>query len=49
MDDLVTYIIVVCDGKTSVAETECVTHRKGMQGTNVFILKVGGVNVIMST
>ena len=31
VDDLVTYLIVTCNDKTSVASDERMTHRKGLQ------------------
>ena len=46
VDDLVTYIIVTCNGDTSVSAADHVTHRKGLQETVIFYLKVRGVNVI---
>ena len=49
VDDLVTHSIVTCDDKTFVAADEHVTHRKVLQATTAFILKVWGVNVITST
>ena len=49
VDDLVLYFIGPCDYKTSVAADDCVTHRKGLQETIPFILKIRGVNVITST
>ena len=47
--DLIMYIIVAYNDATSVAVDKHVTHRKGLQETVVFILKVRGVNVIPST
>ena len=47
-DDIVTYLIVKCNDETSVAAAERVTHKKGMQATVTFILKVRGVNFISS-
>ena len=49
LDDLITYIIVTCDAKTSVTASGRVRHRKYLQTTVKFILKVRGVNVIAST
>ena len=47
VDDLVTYIVVTCDDKTSVAADELATHIKGLQAPVKVYLKVRGVNVIM--
>ena len=49
MDDLVTYLIVAGDDKTSVATAEIVTHRSGLHATVKFILEVRGVIVITRT
>ena len=49
VDDLVTYLIVTCNGNISVAASERVSHRKGLQVTITFFLKVRGVNVITRT
>ena len=47
VDDIITNLIVVCNSETSAAVTERVMHRKCLQETVAFILKVRGVNVIM--
>ena len=49
MDDLVTYLIVMCDYKTSVRVPQRMMHRKGLHATVLFILEVKGVNVVTST
>ena len=49
VDDIVMYLIVTCDDKTSVAIYECVTHQKGLHATVVFLLEVNGVNIIKIT
>ena len=49
MDDLVTYLIVTYDDKTSVAAAERVTHRKCLQETLTFSLEDRGFNVITCT
>ena len=49
VDDLVTYIFVTCNDKTYVATSERVTHRKYLQSTVTFPLKIRGVNVITCT
>ena len=49
LDDIFTYLIVTFNDDTSVAAAECVTHRKFLQATVAFLLKVGGVKVISST
>ena len=40
VDDLITYLIVTCDDKTSVAADKRVTHRKGLHATVTFIMEV---------
>ena len=45
--DLVTYLIVMCDDKTSIREAQRVTHLKVLHTTVTFILEVRGVNVAM--
>ena len=47
--DLVTYLIMTCDDKTSVSAAEGMTIRKCLQAAISFIYKVRGVNVIMIT
>ena len=47
-DDLCTYLIVMFNYETSVAVSERVMHKKGLQETVTFLLKVRGVNVITS-
>ena len=47
VDDLVTYLIVMCNGETPVPAAESVSHRKGLQATMTFILKVKKVDVIL--
>ena len=49
VDDLVAYLVLMCDDKTSIAADEHVTHRKGLQETVAFYWKVRGVNLIMCT
>ena len=49
VDDIVTYLVVKCNGKTSVAVADRVMHRKGLQATITFYLKVRGVNIITCT
>ena len=49
LDYLVMYHIVMCDDETSVSACESVTHRKVLQATVTFILKVGGFDVITRT
>ena len=49
VDDLVPYIIVACNDETSVAVSERVTHRKGLNTAVAFLLKFRGVNFITST
>ena len=46
---LVTYLIVDFYDDNSIAESEYVRHRIVLQATVVFILKVRGFDVIMST
>ena len=49
VDNIVTYPIVTCHDKTSVAADYRVTHRKSLQATVTFHLKGRGVNVITCT
>ena len=44
--DLVTYIVVTCNDETSLAAAESVMHRKFLQATVTFVLKVRGVKII---
>ena len=46
---LVMYRIVTCGDDKSIATAERVMHRKYLQATITFILKVRGLNVIMCT
>ena len=48
MDDLVTYLIVTCNENTSIDSYYLVTHIKRLQATVTFLVKVSGVNIIMS-
>ena len=45
MDNIVAYLIVACNDKTSVSASEIVTHRKGPQETVAFILNVRGLTL----
>ena len=47
VDGIVMYLIVKCNDKTSIAAAERVMHRKGLQATVAFPLKVRRVNIIM--
>ena len=49
VDDIITYLVVVCNDKTSVVASDIVMHRKGLQSTVTFSLKVRGVNIITRT
>ena len=49
MDNLVMYLIVTCDDETSVSTYERVMHRRFLQATITFLLKVSGVNFITRT
>ena len=49
MDDLVTYLIVTCNDKTSVKADQRMTYQNGLHATFELILEVSGVNVITST
>ena len=49
VDYLILYLILTCNDENSVAAADCVTHRKFLQATIAFILKVRGVNIITST
>ena len=49
VDDIFTYLVVACYDDTSVAASDRVAHRKGLQATFAFSLKVRGVNVITCT
>ena len=49
VDDLVMYIIMMCNDETAIATAERVTLIKGLQSTITFSLKVRGVNVIACT
>ena len=49
MDDVFTYIIVVCNDKTSVKSAQHVTHQKGLHATVAFMLEYRGVNIVAST
>ena len=49
MYDIVIYLVVTCDEYTSDASAERVKHRKGLQATVTFSLKVRGVSVIIHT
>ena len=42
VDNIVTYLVVTCDEKTSVAAAERVTNLKGLQATVTFSLNDGG-------
>ena len=46
VNDIITYLILKCNDNTSIASSEVLTHRKGMQATDSFLLKDRGVNVI---
>ena len=48
VDDLIMYLIVTCDNKTSIRAAQCMLHRKGLHSTVAFVLEVRGVNVITS-
>ena len=49
MENIVMYLVVTCNDKTSVTSDEYVTDIKGLQAIVIFILKVRGDNVITST
>ena len=49
VDNLVTYLIVICNNKTSSDAAERVMCRKVLQVTITFILNVRGVNVLTIT
>ena len=49
VDDLITYLVVICNEKTYVAAAELVTHIQGLQETVKFLLKVRRFNVITYT
>ena len=49
MDDFITYLIVACDGETSVRASQRVTYKKGLHATATFVLEIRGVNVVTST
>ena len=48
MYDLITYIVVTCDGDISVSVAERVMHKNGLQETVTIILKAVGANNITS-
>ena len=45
VDDLVTCIILTCNENSLAAAADSVKHRKGLQATITFTLKVGEVDV----
>ena len=45
VDDNPTYLIVVCDDKTSIYVVYCVMHSKVLQATIIFLLKVRGLTL----
>ena len=47
--DLVTYLIVMCNDESSISSDRIATHRKVLQATVTFSLKVRGVNFITLT
>ena len=49
VDDLVMYLIVMCNEKTSVGAAQRVTHQKYLHATVAFVLGVRWVNVVTST
>ena len=49
VDDLVTYLVLMCDGETTVRESQRVTHQKDLHATVAFVLEVRGVKFLMST
>ena len=46
VNDIIKYLILKCNDNTSIASSEVLTHRKGMQATATFLLNVRAVNVI---
>ena len=49
VDDIIMYVIVACNDKTSIRLDQQVTHQKSMHATVKFILEVRGFNVLVST
>ena len=49
MDDIFTYLIVMCDDKTAVRSAQRLTHRKGLHATITLVLEIRGVNVVTNT
>ena len=49
VDDLVTYLIVTFNDKTTVRVDQHVAHQKGLHATVRFFLVIRGVNVLRST
>ena len=42
VDDIVMYLVVTCAHNTSIAAADRMIHRKFLQATTAFSLKVGG-------
>ena len=48
VDDFVTYLVVTCNGKCAIRETQRVIHGKVLHATVTFVLDIGGVKVVTS-